>query len=67
MTLDVASEVSVAVYDVLGREVAVLYEGSLAAGTHKLAFDGDALPTGVYVVRATGDGMHATQRLTVVR
>jgi len=66
LALPKAVEVRVAVYDVLGREVAVLHDGPLAAGSHRLAFDGD-LPAGVYLVRATGDGLRAAQRVTVVR
>ena len=61
-----AAEVRAAVYDVLGREVAVLHGGPLAAGSHWLAFDGD-LPAVVYLVRAAGDGVRAAQRVTVVR
>src|SRR5690606_33319247 len=48
-----AQAVTVAVYDALGRQVALLHEGPLAAGTeHRLAFDGSGLTAGVYVVRA---------------
>jgi len=66
LALPQAAEIRAAVYDVLGREVAVLHEGSLASGSHRLAFDGE-LPTGVYLVRATSDGVCAAQRVTVVR
>ena len=52
-----------AVYDALGREVAVL-----AAGEHEVALDGAALAPGVYVVRLTAaSGAAETARLTVVR
>ena len=61
-----AGRVTLALYDVLGREVAVLHDGPLAPGSHRLAFDGD-LPAGVYLVRATGAGLRAAQRVTVVR
>ena len=39
-------------FDALVRRVAVLAEGLLAAGTHRLALDAGALPPGLYVVRA---------------
>jgi hypothetical protein len=69
ISLDVrtAQAVRVAVFDVLGRRVAVLHEGPLGAGAHRLRLDAAALPAGVYVVRATGDGLAAMQRFTVVR
>jgi hypothetical protein len=61
------AEVRLAVYDVLGREVAVLADGALAAGTHELALDGDHLPSGVYAIRATGAGLNLVRRVTLLR
>lgn len=52
LSLAEASEVRVAVYDVLGRAVAVLHEGPLAAGEHALAFEAAGLPAGIYLIRA---------------
>jgi cyanophycinase len=43
--------VSLKVYDLLGREVAVLVNGSLPAGTHTVRFEGSRFATGVYVYR----------------
>ncbi len=34
------------VYDVLGREVAVVVDGALAEGVHEACFDGSSLPSG---------------------
>ena len=65
--LPAATEVRLAVYDGLGREVAVLAEGPLAAGAHVVAFDGSGLPSGVYLVRLTAGGVVATHRLTLLR
>jgi hypothetical protein len=56
----------VAVFDVLGREVALLHAGPLPAGATRLALEAGALPPGVYIVRAAGSGA-ATRRFTVVR
>ncbi len=61
------SAVTLAVYDVLGRRVAVLVDGALEAGSHRVAFDGRDLPSGVYLVRAEAEGFAATQRVTLVR
>ena len=47
--LPVSDEVRLAVYDVLGREVAVLIEARLPAGRHEAVFVGDELPSGIYV------------------
>jgi hypothetical protein len=52
LELPSANKVRVAVFDVLGRRVAVLHDGPLGAGAHRLRLDASALPAGVYVVRA---------------
>lgn len=62
-----AGRFRVGVYDVLGREVAVLHDGPIVAGEHRLTLDGAALPAGIYIVRVTGDGLAAAQRVTLVR
>ena len=67
LVLPEAAEVSVAVFDVLGRQVAVLADGRVEAGTHRFAFEVSMLPSGVYVVRAEGNGLHVAQPFTVVR
>ncbi|MEM6785495.1 MAG: T9SS type A sorting domain-containing protein [Bacteroidota bacterium] len=60
-----AAEVRVSVVDLLGREVAVVAEGTRAAGTHTLTFETAGWPAGVYVVRATVEGATETRRVTV--
>jgi hypothetical protein len=62
-----ATHVRLIVYDVLGREIAVLVDGPVAAGAHEAAFDARSLPAGVYVVRLTAGARAHTQRLTLVR
>jgi hypothetical protein len=59
-----AGALRLAVYDVLGREVAVLADGVLAPGAYPFALDGAGFPAGVYFVRlATG---RQTEALTLV-
>jgi hypothetical protein len=63
-----ASEVRVAVYDVLGREVAVLADGVMDAGTYEASWpEARSLPAGSYVVRLAAGEHVQTQRLTLVR
>ena len=66
LTLPTSGEVHVAAFDVLGRRVAVLLDGPLAAGRHPLAL-GDGLAPGLYLVRAETAGGAATLRVTKSR
>ena len=60
--------VRVTVVDPLGRTVAVLHDGPLAAGPHTLRWDGGAgLAAGVYLVRLDGAAGGATRRVLVTR
>lgn len=59
---------TVRVYDMLGREVATLRDGDFALGQHRLAFDGSALPCGMYECRLTlHDGSVQSTRIIKVR
>ncbi|MEO1573307.1 MAG: choice-of-anchor B family protein, partial [Bacteroidota bacterium] len=67
LALDRSEDVRVAVYDLLGREVARLFEGAGAAGSLlTLTFDGAGLSSGTYVVRVVGETFAETRRLTLV-
>ncbi|MEM1043696.1 MAG: T9SS type A sorting domain-containing protein [Bacteroidota bacterium] len=66
-SLGEAAEVRLAVYDVLGREVAVLTEGTVEAGTHTATLDARGLATGTYVYRLVADGLVKSGRLTLVQ
>jgi len=47
------SRVRLAVYDLLGREVAVLADGRYSAGKHSFTFDGTRFASGMYFYRLT--------------
>jgi hypothetical protein len=55
------------VYDLLGREVAVLVNGEIAAGVHEVTFDGTGLGSGVYLCRMTAGNFIETKKLMMVR
>ena len=64
VTLARAATARIAVYDVLGREVARLHDGALGAGTHRFVWASDA-PSSIYLVRCTVDDASVVR--TVVR
>lgn len=67
LTLPGSRQIKVAVYDIAGREVAVLAEGRLAAGTHPFRFDAGNLSSGVYVVRLQAGDVVQTQKITLLK
>ncbi len=61
-------DVTVELFDVLGRRVRALHSGTLEAGSsHQMTVDGSRLSTGAYLLRVTGEDFSDTQRITVVR
>jgi len=68
LTVETAQRLTAAVFDALGRRVALLHDGHVAAGTYPLTFDAVSLPPGLYVIRVTdGQGGTATRAAALVR
>ena len=65
--LSVAGQARLSVYDVLGREVAVLVDERMSAGQHQVRFDADGLSSGVYVYRLHIGNEIFTKRMTLLR
>jgi hypothetical protein len=66
--LERMQSVTVEVFDVLGRRVDVLHEGTLAAQTpHTFAIDGRAWPSGMYFYRVSGETFAETRSLVLVK
>ena len=64
-----AAEVSLTVYDVLGRRVRQVWDGSLAAGTHRFTWDGrdeagKGVAAGVYIYKVEVDGQVEAKKTT---
>jgi hypothetical protein len=62
-----AREVTLQVYDVLGRRVATLDKGRKDAGRHQVDLRTGRLSSGVYFGRLEAGGQTRTQKITVVR
>jgi len=59
--------VTLKVYNVLGREVATLVDEVRQPGTYQVTFDASQLSSGIYIARLTGDGVSMTQKLTLIK
>jgi hypothetical protein len=62
-----ASQVSLAVYDILGRRVSVLVNDKRDAGVHEVKFDGTRLTSGVYFYRLQAGSFVETKKLVLTR
>ena len=49
-----SGQVRLSVHDVLGREMAVLVDGVVGAGSHEVTFEAGDLPSGTYMARLAG-------------
>jgi len=62
-----ASHVRLAVYDLLGREVALLVDEERDSGTYQTVFNASNLASGVYLYRLQTGTFSATRRLLLLR
>jgi hypothetical protein len=61
-------DVSIKVYDVLGRVVARIHEGPLSGGRiHRFSWSPDEHPSGAYVIRIEGQSFKQTRSVTFLK
>ncbi len=60
-------EMRLVVYDLLGREVAVLANGRYVAGEHTFTFDGSNVSSGVYFYRLTAGDYTAVRKMILTK
>jgi photosystem II stability/assembly factor-like uncharacterized protein len=63
----IRGSVRLGVYDVTGREVALLVDGSASPGEHEVAFDASHFSSGVYIYRLESAGHVQTRKMLVLR
>jgi glycosidase len=61
------SEVTLKVYDMLGREVATLVEGRKSAGSYSVRFNASSLSSGMYIYRLQAGGKVFTQKMMLIK
>jgi alpha-tubulin suppressor-like RCC1 family protein len=65
--LPVNSKVELRVFDVLGREVAMLVNERMTPGYHKVTFDAGNLASGMYIYRLKAGNTVITKKLTLIK
>jgi photosystem II stability/assembly factor-like uncharacterized protein len=66
-TIPATSYVSLAVYDVLGRQVEVIVSDELQAGTHNFAWNATRFASGIYMYRLQSGSEVQTRKLVLVK
>lgn len=59
--------VKLVIYDVLGREIAILVNERIKAGTYEVDFDGTNYPSGVYYYRLRAGDYSETKKMVLVK
>ncbi len=68
LQLSTAQDVAIHVYDTIGRQVAVIHDGFLAADAqHRFRFDGGYLTSGVYLFRVRGESFAAVKSVVLLK
>jgi hypothetical protein len=62
-----AGKTEIKVYDLLGKEVAVLVNGYSNAGSYSVIFNAANLPSGVYYYRITSNGSSETRKMILMK
>jgi hypothetical protein len=65
--LPVNEDISLAVFDAGGNEIARLAEGTYSAGVHTAVFNGAGLASGIYFARLTAKDFHQTRILILAK
>ncbi|MFT4604821.1 MAG: hypothetical protein ACI9W4_001560 [Rhodothermales bacterium] len=65
--LPAQSDVHLAVFDVLGRQVAQLASGAFPAGSHSVTFDASRLQSGLYIYRLDAGGQRIARTMSLVK
>ncbi len=61
------AHVRIAVYDLLGRRVAMPANKRFSAGAHQVAFDASALPSGIYIYELQSGSIRLQQKMMLVQ
>jgi hypothetical protein len=62
-----ASEIRLAVYDVMGRHVATLVQGMMPAGNYQASWNAENVPSGIYFCRFEAGSKAMTRKMILLR
>ena len=59
------TQVTIRIYDILGREITTLVNTEQSSGTHQITWDASQLASGMYLIRFTTPEYQAVQKITL--
>jgi hypothetical protein len=62
-----STNTSLKVFDMLGREVATLVDGYMAAGSHEVHFNATSLASGIYYYKLTSGNFTEVKKMMLVK
>ncbi len=65
--LSIVGHVNLSVFDLMGRQIAVLVDGPMAPGEHSVTFDGTGLSSGAYLIQLVVGGERVTRMMTLLK
>jgi hypothetical protein len=66
-SLDSPQIVSLDIFDILGRRIEILAGSSYQAGSHRVTWKADNLPSGIYYCRLTADKNALVEKITLLK
>ncbi|RPI69471.1 MAG: T9SS C-terminal target domain-containing protein [Ignavibacteriales bacterium] len=61
------SEIEIIIYSLDGREITKLFKGFLPKGQHKFDFDGEGLPSGIYLYKIAAPNFTQTKKMILTK
>ncbi|MBE2216866.1 MAG: T9SS type A sorting domain-containing protein [Ignavibacteria bacterium] len=62
-----SGNVELKIYDILGKEIAVLVNGEMNPGTHVVPFDASSLASGVYIYKLTSGSFSDSKKMVLIK
>jgi predicted phosphodiesterase len=62
-----AGKIMVRVYDISGKEIAILYKGNLISGEYSMRWDAGNCPSGIYFYKIESETFSSTRKMVLVK
>jgi hypothetical protein len=62
-----AAHVTLAIFDLMGRQVSILIDEPVQSGDYLVKFEGQTLPAGTYICRLTSNGRSAQRMMQLMK